>query len=222
MIPIFIPAGCTDIHQVGDVVANKPYKNGVTNAFIEYASRQYEEWNRTKANDDDCFRLNLSIGVMKPVIPRFVTRGLDALKTNDMRAAIKRSFYENGLVGSAKLHSIYARALDTAVADEDGEPVVVPYEIEEEENVGIVTEETEAAAAAEVTEEANENLGTNTFIIDVREHDDGGLDSDLSDSESSESDKDEPEEEVAAPTKRIRLSNTMLGSVRGGKYSKRK
>ena len=53
-------------------------------------------------------------------------------------------------------------------------------------------------------------------------YDDGGLDSDLSDSESSESDKDEPEEEVAAPTKRIRLSNTMLGSVRGGKYSKRK
>ena len=32
IIPIYIPAGCTDIHQVGDVVVNKPYKNGVTAA----------------------------------------------------------------------------------------------------------------------------------------------------------------------------------------------
>jgi hypothetical protein len=227
MIPIFIPAGCTDIHQVGDAVANKPYKNGVANAFIDYASKQYEEWNRTKADDDDCFRLNLSIGVMKPVISSFVTRGLDALKTNDMKAAIKKSFYENGLVGSAKLQSTYTRALATAVAYEDGEPVVVPNEIEEEENVGVVTEETEAVAEAAV--DANENLGIDTFVIAVGELADGGLDSDLSDSESSEPDSDsntnEPEEApqaVTAPTKRVRVSNTMLGSVKGGKYSTRK
>jgi hypothetical protein len=83
-----------------------------------------------------------------------------------------------------------------------------------------------------VLEEANENLGINTFVIAVGavgELDDGGLDSDLSDSESSKNDNDsntdEPEEApqaVTAPTKRVRVSNTMLGSVKGGKYSKRK
>ena len=66
-------------------------------------------------------------------------------------------------------------------------------------------------------------------MIAVGELDDGGLDSDLSDSESSEPDSDsntnEPEEApqaVTAPTIRVRVSNTMLGSVKGGKYSKRK
>ena len=105
------------------------------------------EWNRTKANDDEFFRLNLSIGVMKPVIPSFVTRGLDALKTDEMKTAIKKkSFYDDGLVGSAKLQSTYIRALAIAITDEDGEPVVLPNDIEEEKNVGIVTDEIEAAA----------------------------------------------------------------------------
>ena len=112
------------------------------------------------------------------------------------------------------------------VADEDGEPVVVPNDIEEEENVGIVTEEIEAAP--EIT---NENLESNTFIVAVGEHDGGGLNTDLSDSDSSGSDDDsstdEPAPQVvgaatAALTKRARVSNTMLGSVKGGKYSKRK
>ena len=110
--------------------------------------------------------------------------------------------------------------------DEDGEPVVVPNDIEEEENVGIVTEEIEAAP--EIT---NENLESNTFIVAVGEHDGGGLNTDLSDSDSSGSDDnsstDEPSPQVvgaatAALTKRARVSNTMLGSVKGGKYSKRK
>ena len=112
------------------------------------------------------------------------------------------------------------------IADEDGEPVVVPNDIEEEENVGIVTEEIEAAP--EIT---NENLESNTFIVAVGEHDGGGLNTDLSDSDSSGSDDnsstDEPSPQVvgaatAALTKRARVSNTMLGSVKGGKYSKRK
>ena len=148
------------------------------------------------------------------------------LKTDEMKAAIKRSFYDDGLVGSAKLQSTYTRALATAIADEDGEPVVVSNDIEEEENVGIVTEDIEAAP--EIT---NENLESNTFIVAVGEHDGGGLNTDLSDSDSSESDDDsstdEPAPQVvgaatAAPTKRARVSNTMLGSVKGGKYSKQK
>ena len=101
MIPIFVPAGCTDSHQVGDVVANKPYKNGVSAAFIAYAYGQFEEWNRTRTADDDCFRMNLSIGVMKPVIPNFVSSGINALKTPEMKAAIKKCFNEQGLVGTA-------------------------------------------------------------------------------------------------------------------------
>jgi hypothetical protein len=229
MIPIFVPAGCTDAHQVRDVVANKPYKNGVSAAFIAYASGQFEEWNRTRTDDDDCFRMNLSIGVMKPVIQNFVSSGINALKTPEMTAAIKKCFYEQGLVGTAKTAATYARALAASVEDEDGEPVVVPTDIEEEENVGQVTEETEAAGeTVEVSEVVVDN-----FIIEVGTPDtmaDSGNESDLSDhsesgSDESDSDSEVPHANATSPepaVKRVRKSNTMVGSVRGGKYSKRK
>ena len=76
----------------------------------------------------------------------------------------------------------------------------------------------------------DENLETNTFIVAVGENDGGDINSDLSDSDSSESDNDSSTDEPAPQvvgaattlTKRVRVSNTMLGSVKGGKCSKRK
>ena len=96
---------------------------------------------------------------------------------------------------------------------------MVPNEIEEEENVGVVTDETEAVA--EAAEDAYENLGIDTFVIAVGELDDCGLDSEP-DSDSNTNKPEEALQAVTAPTKRVRVSNTMLGSVKGGKYSKRK
>jgi len=43
IIPIFIPAGCTDLHQVCDVCINKPYKNGLAAEFIDTISIKYNE-----------------------------------------------------------------------------------------------------------------------------------------------------------------------------------
>jgi hypothetical protein len=162
---------------------------------------------------------------MKPVIQSFVSSGINALKTPEMTAAIKKCFYEQGLVGTAKTAATYARALAASVEDEDGEPVVVPTDIEEEENVGQVTEETEAAGeTVEVSEVVVDN-----FIIEVGTPDtmaDSGNESDLSDHSESGSDESEvPHANATSPepaVKRVRKSNTMVGSVRGGKYSKRK
>ena len=36
ILPVYIPAGCTELHKVCDVVVNKPYKNGVIKAFVDY------------------------------------------------------------------------------------------------------------------------------------------------------------------------------------------
>ena len=157
---------------------------------------------------------------MKPVIPNFVSSAINA---PEMKAAIKKCFNEQGLVGTAKSATTYARALAASVEDEDGEPVVVPTDIEEEENVGQVTEETEAAG---VTVEVSEVVVDN-FIIEVGRTDTGN-ESDLSDhseSGSDDSDSEVPHATASAPepaAKRVRKSNTMVGSVRGGKYSKRK
>jgi hypothetical protein len=82
IIPIYVPAGCTDAHQVLDVVVNKPYKNGVAAGFTDYTSKLYEEWKRTKTDEDDCFKMNLALSSMKPLIPSFVERGINAIKTD--------------------------------------------------------------------------------------------------------------------------------------------
>ena len=63
IIPIYIPAGCTDLHQVCDVVINKPYKNGVTAKFVDYATSEYQKW-AAEPTRSDFFKLNLAGSVM--------------------------------------------------------------------------------------------------------------------------------------------------------------
>ena len=76
IVPIFIPAGCTDLHQVCDVCINKPYKNGVAAVFIDTISSQYTEWyNGSDRLDTDIFKVNLSIGATKPLISSYVNGG---------------------------------------------------------------------------------------------------------------------------------------------------
>ena len=88
IIPVFIPAGCTDLHQVCDVVINKSYKNGVNAAFIDYVSTEFNLWQESEKDDDDIFEINLAISVMKPLIPAYVLRGIQALKTDAMKGLL--------------------------------------------------------------------------------------------------------------------------------------
>ena len=77
IIPIFIPASCTDLHQVCDVCINKPYKNGVAAEFIDYLSTKYTDWyNSTERDEESIFKVNLSLGVTKPLISSYVSRGI--------------------------------------------------------------------------------------------------------------------------------------------------
>ena len=36
ILPLFVPAGCTDIKQEIDTVKNKPFKNAMKGAFRDY------------------------------------------------------------------------------------------------------------------------------------------------------------------------------------------
>ena len=221
IIPIFIPAGCTDAHQVLDVVVNKPYKNGVVNGFIDYASRLFEEWNRTKTDEDECFRMNLALSVMKPEIPGFVGRGINALKNNLMKAAIIGCFNDAGRVGFAKLNETYERALrvvpeQTEAGDVDA---VIPEGLEEEEDIGPVNEETELN---QQIQEAD--VDSDDFLVEVG-HEDGQnchtLLSDISDSDDSDDDSSSSDDcPVVETGRRVRKPNTMMGSVKKSKYSK--
>jgi len=131
IIPIYIPAGCTDLHQVCDVCINKPYKNGVAIAFVDGISGKYAEWYNSKSEDDDIFKVDLSIGATKPLIPGYVARGISNLKTDAMKESIAQCMKNQGLLDEARLEASYQRALrvlqDTVVA--------VPDELEAEEDL---------------------------------------------------------------------------------------
>jgi len=117
---VYVPAGCTDIMQMCDKVLNKPYKNAITKAFIEYVNGKFEE--HTASGDDGLFSLNMALSVMKPVLPIFVQTAMEALSTTAMKDVIRECFLEDGLVRRA-------RTLDALVAARvllaaDNEPVV--------------------------------------------------------------------------------------------------
>jgi hypothetical protein len=83
ILPVYIPAGCTDLHQVCDVIINKPYKNGVVKAFIDYVTGKFCEFNQRPEDPQppkDVFhQLNMAGSVMKPLIPEYVVRGMAAV-----------------------------------------------------------------------------------------------------------------------------------------------
>ena len=138
IVPIFIPAGCTDLHQVCDVCINKPYKNGVAAVFIDTISSQYTEWyNGSDRLDTDIFKVNLSIGATKPLISSYVNGGVARLKTPEMKESIAQCVKKEGLLDIARLQETYERALLVLIDD----AVAVPEDIEVEEDLGPVEDE---------------------------------------------------------------------------------
>ena len=108
---VYIPAGCTDLHQVCDVVVNKPYKNGVVKSFIDYVTEKFGEFNqRVNPNPADVFQLNMAGSVMKPLIPGYVERGMEAVGQLRMKDVIKACFYKASFVGEARQLETYELA----------------------------------------------------------------------------------------------------------------
>jgi len=104
IIPIFISAGCTDLHQVCDVCINKPYKNGVEAEFIDYLSMKYTDWYNSPGRDEESiFKVNLSLGVTKSLIPNYLARGISRLETEEMKESIVKCFKKEGLLDEARL-----------------------------------------------------------------------------------------------------------------------
>ncbi len=103
------------------------------------------EWYNSKSEDDDIFKVDLSIGATKSLIPGYVARGISNLKTDAMKESIAQCMKNQGLMDEARLEASYQRALrvleDTVVA--------VPDELEAEEDLGPVQDED----AAEIVNE---------------------------------------------------------------------
>jgi len=227
IIVVFIPAGCTDLHQVCDVVVNKPYKNGVTSAFVDHCSAQYDNW-KSLNNPSSVFSINLAMSAMKPLMQTFVDKGLATLTAQRMQECIKACFLKEGLVELARGDETYQRALQKYPQDEDDEIIIeVPQGIEAEENIGNAVEED---ARENNTDEVNvasseDTSGTKYYDVELFP---GGEEDNEEGNKDDESDEDSEEEPTLAPppavvSKRGRSlkPNSMIGGVKKGKYSKK-
>jgi len=106
--------------------------------FIDYLSTKYTEWyNSPERDEESIFKVNLSLGVTKPLIPSYVTRGISRLETDAMKESITKCFKKEGLLDEARLQSTYERALRLL----GNAAVAIPDEIEEEEDLGAIEDE---------------------------------------------------------------------------------
>ena len=244
IIPIFIPAGCTDLHQVCDVVLNKPYKNGVSRAFVDYVSDKFVQWQESNPEPGSIFMIDLSGGIMKPQLPSFVMRGIRALQTDAMKLTIIECFKTSSMLDVAKQDDTFARA--TISLPQDISDMPVEDDVEPEEDVGTVQQVEEHEERASSTADNGEDI-TNNLQFDIEILEEGNADKleESSSISSSDEDTDGDEEDahrsnrssvpneqtesnvsyVVVSTennrnKRVRHQNTMIGAVGKGKYSR--
>ena len=220
IIAVFIPAGCTDLHQLCDVILNKSFKNGTKDGFVDYLSEQFISWASAPDRNviDDVFTVNLALSIMKPLIPNFVGRGLAAINAEHMRESIRATFQNECLLGIARLQETYALAV-AEFPDEDLDIINnIPDEVEAEEDLGPVLPDQYNNETDELLEE--QPLIHQSFDVEVAgtEPLTESSDSDNNDSEDSE-DLYQKRIKPSVTGKRTRMLNGLVGSVKKGKYS---
>ena len=94
LLSLYIPAGCTDVMQTCDTVANKPFKAGVKSAFRDYLYVEYNKWIALNPDKETRGQWNpkLTQGALKEKIAGFVSVGMDTLGTPEMKICIADAF----------------------------------------------------------------------------------------------------------------------------------
>ena len=83
ILPLFVPAGCTDVVQERDTVVNKPgYRDHLDRLFQIFVDG---------GNNSAFWQPKLTLGALKPYITSWVALGVQALKTPEMRLTIKNA-----------------------------------------------------------------------------------------------------------------------------------
>ena len=83
LLSLYIPAGCTDVMQTCDTVANKPFKVGIKAAFMDYLFEEYAKWVALNPDSETRGQWNpmFTLGALKEKITGFVSVAMDTLKT---------------------------------------------------------------------------------------------------------------------------------------------
>lgn len=128
IVPLFVPAGCTDLMQECDTVVNKPFKNGVRNAYRDHMDGLLAK-HRAEGGAANTFNPKLTMGALKPFLTSFVQRGVEAISTPAMQVTIATAFANDGLFAHMRSPEVQlavqlegADLLDHLVHDVENEP----------------------------------------------------------------------------------------------------
>ena len=97
IIPLYVPAGCTDILQECDVCLNFVFKVEIRNQFRDYLHNQFMDW--CAENEGVCiaeFRPSMATSVLKGKLSDWLRRAIECLHTPEMRLTIIKCFDVNG------------------------------------------------------------------------------------------------------------------------------
>ncbi len=142
IVPVFIPASCTDVMQVLDVCCNRPYKVAVRAAFRDHIHLQFKKFTE-QGCDASHFRVPLKGSELKPFIPNFISQGLEKLHSPSMKETIKNCFNNEGRVGVARSaeqvskaqQKIHGQGLMLRVVVPEGEELDEYYTDDDEEDL---------------------------------------------------------------------------------------
>lgn len=115
VIPLFVPAGCTDWMQECDLVANATLKRVVRDAFRDHLYQEFDQFMTEVGNEAAQWTPNLNVGHLKPYVPVWIQRGLSTLMTNQMKQTIADAFAGPGCIGEARRRVAEERETEVAM-----------------------------------------------------------------------------------------------------------
>ena len=95
IVPFYVPGACTDEIQECDTVLNKPFKQGVKDAFRNYLHSTFNKW-VADGNEPDEWVPLFTLSVLKPRVTSWAQQGLANISTPEMKQALAQAFARDG------------------------------------------------------------------------------------------------------------------------------
>jgi len=99
IIPVFVPAGCTDVIQECDTVINAPFKKSIRACFRNHLHHEFESYKDSCIADGKSYMdwvPKLKMSDLKPLITGWVETAAEHLKGAEMNASIIKAFKVDG------------------------------------------------------------------------------------------------------------------------------
>jgi hypothetical protein len=101
IMPLFVPAKCTDVLQECDLIANSTFKCSLKREFRDWLAAEFDKYTAA-GKDPVLFNPKLTMGVLKPLLPQWIHNSWKCFQTPDMKTSIAKCFKEQGLFGEMR------------------------------------------------------------------------------------------------------------------------